>query len=140
MVDQQADQLMRGKSATVAIHATNTISISVGDETDIVRMLAKKLLGRAVILLDGLGIDAAKERIVFCIQRRDAARRPGEQLLETTGPDTKERVMGKLQFRLGDQFEVHQAFDGGVMLGTDVGQVKTILLGGAGLTRYSGRM
>ena len=54
------------------------------------------------------------------VQRRDSAGRAGEQFLEAARAHAEEGLMGKAQPGLGDELEIHQPLQGGVVGGANV--------------------
>ena len=108
MAQQKANDLMGGQITAATIHAADAVGIAIGHEANVVRMTAQIFLGRPIILEDGFRIDAAEENIVLCIERGDAAVGSCKNLFEASRADAEERVMGKAQFRFGDEFEIHE--------------------------------
>src|SRR5688572_19816935 len=74
-------------------------------------MFAQILVRCRVVLRNWLRVDAAKKWIVLRIQRCHATSGSCEQLLETTGANSEQGIVGKLQFRLRDQFKIYKGLN-----------------------------
>src|SRR5258708_6157868 len=102
MVQQQANELMRRERVSPAVHTPNAVSITIGYQAYVMRVLSKKGGAAHIIGRDRLGVNAAKERVVLSIQRGDTASCAGQQLVEATRTDAEESLVGKAQFRASD--------------------------------------
>ncbi len=100
VMQQQANQLMRGKIIAAPIHAANAVGIAIRHETNIMRMLAQIRLALGIVFFNRFGIDTAKQNIMLCVKRRDFAGRSGQQLFKATRADTKQCFMRKTKFDL----------------------------------------
>ena len=56
----------------------------------------------------------------FALESRDPAGGPREQLFKTARAHPEQRFVRETEFRFSDEFEIHQAFERGVMRGTDI--------------------
>ena len=95
MMQQQADDLVRGKIIAAAIHAANAVGIAVRHEADVVRMLAQIFLARSVIFLDRFGIDAAEHDIMRAIERGDFAGRAAPAIVQSSRRRRRTRRHGR---------------------------------------------
>src|SRR5262245_57473656 len=93
MVEQKTNQLMGRKRIPASIHAADAVGVAIGHQANIVRMFAE--IGRAggVVLRDRLRIDAAEQRIVLGIKRRDLARGTREQFSKATSADSEQSIV-----------------------------------------------
>src|SRR5271156_6601673 len=98
MMQQQTNDLMRGKIFSATVHPANTIGIAVRHEANVVRMRAEKFLAARVIFLNRFGIDATEQNIVRAVERRDLASRSGQNFFKTTRADAEQSVVRETQF------------------------------------------
>src|SRR5258707_14841386 len=101
---------MGAQIISASVHAADAVSITIGDETDIVRMFFKEGRAARIILFNWLRIDATKKRIMGRVQSSDSAGRSRQQLFKATCADAEQGLMCEAKFRFGDQLEVHQLF------------------------------
>src|SRR5215472_12059021 len=66
----------------------------------------------AVVSLNRLRVDAAKERVMVSVEGSDFARRSRKEFLETTCADAEKSFVSKSKPGAGDEFEVDQLFQG----------------------------
>ena len=97
-MQQQANELVRGQIITPAIHAAHAVSVAIGDEANVVRVLFEKGRTAPVVLLNRLRVNAPEKDIVLAVQRRHSASRAGQQFLEAARAHAKEGLMGETQF------------------------------------------
>ena len=99
---------------------------------------AKSCSGKAILLkiIAGIGIASssrnngtttkrktlkpAKKRIVRRVQRRHFATGPRQQVVETSGAHSEQRIVREAEAGPGNQLEIHQTFDRCVMGRADV--------------------
>src|ERR1051326_1126618 len=111
MLEQQTNNLVRGKRIPPAIHAANTIRVAIRYETEIMRMLLQICLRSSVIFGNRFRIDAAKIWIVLGVQCRHLTARAGQQRVKTPGSNAKERLMREPQFGFRYQWKIDKLFD-----------------------------
>ena len=120
-MQDEANDLVRGEIVAAAIHAADAVSVAVGDQAEVVGMLFEEGGTARVIRLDWLRVDPAKEHVVPAVQRGDLARRAGQQFFKAARGYAEQGVVRKAQPGLGDELEVHELLQCGVMGRTDVG-------------------
>ncbi len=115
MLEQKANNLVRGERVTPAVHPANAVGIAIGDQTKIYRLAPKRLRGGRVVARDGLGVDATKVRIMRAIEGGDFAIGALQQFLEAPCPNSKQRLVPKTQTAFGDEFEIYQLPQGPII-------------------------
>ena len=95
MMQQQADDLVRGQIIAVAVHAAHPVGVTIGHQANVMRMFFEKRLAARIILFNRFGIDAAKQRVMIAVQGGDPAGGAGEQLLKTTRADAEQCVVSE---------------------------------------------
>ena len=120
MMQQQANKLVGGEIIAVAIHAAHAVCVAVRHQADIMRVFLKKCGAAPVVLLHRFRVNAAEHHVVLAVQRRHSASRARQQFLEAARTHAEQRLVGKPQLGFGDELEVHEPFQGGVVGGPDI--------------------
>ena len=112
MMEQQADNLVGGEGVAPAVHAADPVGITVGGEAKVGGLFLQCRPAASVVALDGLGVETAEVGIVFAVEGPDPAVGAFQQFFKAARPYPEQRLVGKVQPGLGDEFEVDHALEG----------------------------
>ena len=98
MMQQQANQLVRRKRISAAIHAANAVGVAIRDQTNIVRMLFEISGTERVIFRESARGYAAEQRIVRAVQRGHPASGARQKRSKQPAPTPKSASCAKRSF------------------------------------------
>ena len=109
---QNRKNLVRRDERAVAVHRADAVAVAIRAQPGVILAGEHRAAQRLDVRLDGLGIDAAKQRIARAANFIAGDAVPRHQLAQQSARRAVHRVHDKPEFRGADSLPVHKFVDG----------------------------